>query len=77
LKVSRSKVIDFILESIADINQKSAKDLSIQDAFKFFGLNPWSTNNSLVAFKQHPDELESNNVLKSMILSNQQDVDLK
>ncbi len=37
LKVSRSKVIDFILESIADSNQKSAKDVSIQDAFNFFG----------------------------------------
>jgi hypothetical protein len=77
LKVSRSKVVDFILESIADINRKSMKDLSIQDAFKFCGLNPWSTDNSLHAFKKHLDELEKNNVLKSMILSNQQAVDLK
>jgi len=77
LRVSRSKVVDFILESIADINRKSMKDLSIQDAFKFCGLNPWSTGNSLHAFKKHLDELQKNNVLKSMILSNQQAVDLK
>jgi len=76
VKVTREKVVDFILESIKDINQKSMKDFSIHDAFKFCGLNPWSTQNSLLAFKNHLDELENNNVLKSMILRNQKAVEL-
>jgi len=52
------------------------KDFSIHDAFKFCRLNPWSTQNSLLAFKNHLDELENNNVLKSMILRNQKAVEL-
>jgi hypothetical protein len=76
VKVTREKVVDFILESIKDINQKSMKDFSIHDAFKFCGLNPWSTENSLLAFKNHLDELENNYVLKSMILRNQKAVEL-
>jgi hypothetical protein len=76
VKVTREKVVDFILESIKDINQKSMKDLSIPDALKFCGLNSCSTQNSLLAFKNHMDELENNNVLKSMMLRNQKAVEL-
>jgi len=76
VRISREKVVDFILDSIDGINQESKKNLSIQDAFKCCGLNPWSSKNSLNAFKQHLDALEENNVLKAMILSNQKAVEL-
>ena len=76
VRISREKVVDFILDSIDGINQESKKNLSIQDAFKCCGLNPSSSKNSLNAFKQHLDALEENNVLKAMILSNQKAVEL-
>jgi hypothetical protein len=69
-------VVDFILETIADINDQSHKSLFIQDAFKYCGLNLWSSENSLLAFKEHLDQLEDNNILKAMILKNQQAVNL-
>jgi hypothetical protein len=64
------------LDSIDDINQQGTKNFSVQDAFKCCGLNPWSTNNSLTAFKEHLDKLEKNNILKAMILSNLKAVEL-
>ena len=76
LRVSREKVVDMILKAITEINDLSTRTLMIQDAFKYCGLNPWSTATSLAAFQNHLDELEKNNVLKCMILSNQQAVDL-
>jgi hypothetical protein len=39
-------------------------------------VNPWSSTNSLNAFKEHLDALEKINVLKAMILSNQKAVEL-
>jgi hypothetical protein len=38
----------------------------IHDAFKYCGLNPWSGENSMKAFKEHLDDLESNNILKAI-----------
>jgi len=77
VRVSRDKFIEFVLNAIEDINNISTKTLLIQDAFKYCGLNPWSSENSLAAFQKHLDELESNNVLKSMILNNQMSVTLE
>jgi hypothetical protein len=72
IKVSKEKIVEMILGSIAEINNCSSKELLIQDAFKYCGLNPWSTENSLRAFKEHLDGLEKNNTLKAMILHNQE-----
>jgi hypothetical protein len=72
IKVSKEKIVEMILGSIAEINDCSSKELLIQDAFKYCGLNPWSTENSLRAFKEHLDGLEKNNTLKAMILDNQE-----
>ncbi len=69
--------MEMILGSIADINDCSTKQLLIHDAFKYCGLNPWSSENSLKAFKEHLDELENNNILKAMILTNQEAVQLE
>ena len=77
IKVSKEKIVEMILGSIADINDCSTKQLLIHDAFKYCGLNPWSSENSLKAFKEHLDELENNNILKAMILTNQEAVQLE
>jgi hypothetical protein len=45
--------------------------------FKYCGLNLWSSENSMNAFKEHLDDMESNNILKAMILSNQEAVQLE
>jgi hypothetical protein len=66
-----------VLGSIADNNGCSGKQLLIQDAFKYCGLNPWSSENSLKAFKEHLDQLENNNILKAMIIKNQEAVKLE
>jgi hypothetical protein len=75
VRISREKVVDFILDSVNDINQESTKKFSIEDAFKCCGLNPWNSTNSLNAFIEHLDGLKKNNVLKAMILSNQKAVE--
>jgi hypothetical protein len=54
----------------------SKKQMLIHDAFKYCGMNLWSSENSMKAFKEHLDDLESNNILKAMILSNQEAVQL-
>ena len=76
LSVTREKMVEFIVNAIDEINDVSTKTLMIQDAFKYCGLNSWSTARSLEAFTKHLDYLEKNNVLKCMILSNQQAVKL-
>lgn len=45
------------------------------DAFKRCGLNPWSQQKSLEAFREHLDQLEANKVLKAM-LANQKALSL-
>jgi hypothetical protein len=67
LRVSREKVVNFILQSIDNINRQSTQSFLIHDAFKYHGLNPWSTENSMKAFKEHLDQLESNHILMAMI----------
>jgi hypothetical protein len=67
VKVSREKVVEFILNSMDEINAESTKTYLIHDAFKYCGLNPWSLKNSLDAFAEHLDKLESNQILKAMI----------
>jgi hypothetical protein len=56
-----------VLQSIDNINRQSAQSFLIHDAFKYCGLNPWSMENSMKAFKEHLDQLESNHILKAMI----------
>jgi hypothetical protein len=53
VRISREKVVDFILDSIDDINEEITKNFSMQDTFKCCGLNSWSSSNSLNAFKEH------------------------
>ena len=77
LKYMKEKIIEFILETINDMNTQSAKQMLVHDAFKCCGLNLWSSEKSMNAFKQHLDDLESNNILKAMILSNQEAVQLE
>jgi hypothetical protein len=60
--------VEFALDAIKEIND-------ITDAFNRCGLNPWSQNKSLEAFQQHLDKLESNDVLRAMLL-NQNALDL-
>lgn len=68
--VSREKVIEFILETINDINNHNDDNQYIRDAFRKCGLNPWSKEQSDKAFREHLDKLESNSILRAMI-SNQ------
>jgi hypothetical protein len=67
LRVSREKVVEFILQSIDNINSQSTQSFLIHDAFEYCGLNPWSMENSMKAFKEHLNPLESNHILKAMI----------
>ncbi len=77
IRVSKEKIIDMILGSFADINGCSDKQLLIHDAFKYCGLNLWSSDNSIKAFHEHLDQLENNNILKAMIVKNQEAVKLE
>jgi hypothetical protein len=69
LRVSREKVVEFILQSIDHINGQSTHSFLIHDAFKYCGLNPWSMDNSMKAFTEHLNQLESNHILKAMIMN--------
>jgi hypothetical protein len=69
--------VEMILGSFADINDCSTKQLKIHDAFKYCGLNPWSSENSLKAFKEHLHKLENNNILKAITHTNQEAVQLE
>ena len=67
--------MEFVLDAIKEINDNNNEHQFITDEFKRCGLNPWSQNKSLEAFHQHLDKLESNNVLRAMLL-NQNALDL-
>lgn len=73
--VSREQLVDFVLDTINEINQNNYDYPYITNAFKRCGLNPWSKNNSLEAFQQHLMQLESNAILQAMI-NNQKAVPL-
>ena len=67
VSVTREQLVDFVLQAIDEINEDNNDNLFIHDAFKKCGLNPWSKNNSLKAFKDHLDSLEENMILKAML----------
>jgi hypothetical protein len=75
ISVPRETVVGFILDAIKEINDHNNDKQFITDAFKRCGLNPWSHTKSLEAFRQHLDKLESNEVLRGMLL-NQKALDL-
>jgi hypothetical protein len=75
ITVTREQLVDFVLDTIEQINQQNDDHRFISDAFKQCGLNPWSRNKSLEAFKQHLDKLETNEVLRAMLV-NQKAIDL-
>jgi hypothetical protein len=77
LKITKEKIIEFILETINDINTQSKKQMLIHGAFKYCGMNPWSSEKGMKELKEHLEDLESNNILKAMILSNQEVVQLE
>jgi hypothetical protein len=52
------------LDAIAEINHQN---FETQGTFKCCGLNPWSQQKSLEAFREHLDWLEANKVLKTML----------
>jgi hypothetical protein len=66
VSISHETMVQFIVEAISDINIKNYDEPFIRDGFKRCGLNPWSENQSLKAFKHHLDKLEENEVLKTM-----------
>jgi hypothetical protein len=63
------------LDAIKEINNNNNEKQFITHAFKRCGLNPWSQTRSHEAFWQHLDKLESNEVLRAMLL-NQKTLDL-
>jgi hypothetical protein len=63
------------LDAIQEINERNDDTPFIMNAFKRCGLNPWSMTKSLIAFKEHLDNLEANDVMKAM-LSNQKALSL-
>jgi hypothetical protein len=60
-------LVDFVLGAIEEINDQNNDNPIISDSFKKCGLNPWSKDNSLKAFVDHLDSLESNEILKAML----------
>jgi len=75
ITVSREQRVDFVLDTIDEINQDNNDYPYITNAFKRFRLNPWSKNSSLEAFQQHLMQLERNAILQAMI-NNQKAVPL-
>lgn len=75
ISVPRETLVQFVLDTIDDINNQNKEKEYIKDAFKRCGLNPWSTQHSLDAFEDHLNNLESNEVLHAMI-SNQKPIQL-
>ena len=60
-------MVDFVLEAIEEINEQNNEHHFISDSFKKCGLNPWSKDNSMKAFTDHLDSLESNEILRAML----------
>jgi hypothetical protein len=75
ISVPGETLVDFVLDAIAEINRQNFETHYIIDAFKRCGLNPWSQQESLEAFREHLDRLEANEVLKAM-LANQKALSL-
>ena len=75
ISVPRETLVDFVLDAIAEINRQNFETHYIMDAFKRCGLNPWSQQKSLEAFREHLDRLEANKVLQAM-LANQKALSL-
>jgi hypothetical protein len=75
ITVSREQLVDFVLDTIDEINQDNNDYPHITNAFKRCGLNPWSKSSSLQAFQQHLMQLERNAILQAMI-NNQKAVPL-
>jgi hypothetical protein len=73
--VPRKTLVDVVLDAIAEINDQNFETHYIMDTFKCCGLNPWSQQKSLEAFREHLDWLEANKVLKAM-LANQKALSL-
>lgn len=67
VSLSHEKLVDFVLQTIEEINKQNCENQFIADSFKKCGLNPWSKERSLQAFQEHLDFLESNEILKAMI----------
>jgi hypothetical protein len=67
ISISREQLVDFVLGAIEEINDQNNDNPIISDSFKKCGLNPWSKDNSLKAFVDHLDSLESNEILKAML----------
>ena len=67
VSISREQLVDFVLEAIEEINEHNNEHQFISDSFKKCGLNPWSKDNSMKAFMDHLDSLESNAILKAML----------
>ncbi len=63
VSISREMLVDFVLQTIEEINEQNNDNHFITDSFKKCGLNPWSKENSLQAFQEHLDSLESNEIL--------------
>jgi hypothetical protein len=61
------QLVDFVLEAIEEINEQNNEHQFISDSFKKCGLNPWSKDNSMKAFTDHLDSLESNEILRAML----------
>ena len=68
-------LVDFVLETINDINNKNNETPFIAESFRRCRLNPWSKGESLTAFQEHLDGLETNDVLRAM-LTNQKAIPL-
>jgi len=75
ISVPRETLLGFILDAIKEINEQNDDVQFIRDAFCRCGMNPWSKEHSLHLFRQHLDNLEENDVLRTM-LSNQEAVSL-
>jgi len=61
--VSCEMLVDFVLETINDINNKNNENPFIAESFRRCRLNPWSKGQSLTAFQEHLDGLDTNDVL--------------
>jgi hypothetical protein len=67
ISVPHETVVGFVLDAIKQINEENNDKQFITDAFKRCGLNPWSQSQSLKAFNEHLDKLETNEVLCAML----------
>jgi len=67
ISVSRETLLGFILNAIKEINEQNDDVQLIRDAFCRCEMNPSSKEHSLNLFRQHLDNLEENDVLRTML----------